>query len=218
MKKTSILLLILLLALCLAVPTFAAESNPRLVDNADLLERYEEAELLDTLDEISSRLKFDVVIVTTRDYAHERYIIKALEFGCDVISEKPLTTTAEMAARIIETEKPVGVVAAFGGQTAIKLTEFLDRSGVQILGTSQDSIDLAEDRERFDALLEERKNGGAFTPGLLQQLLNYYENGQWLADYTLDEQGVLPAGLKRGVLSQDAVFHFLAQLSEENIG
>lgn len=70
----------------------------------------------------------------------------------------------------------------------------------------------------FDALLEERKNGGAFTPGLLQQLLNYYENGQWLADYTLDEQGFLPDGLKRGVLSQDAVFHFLAQLLEENIG
>ena len=56
---------------------------------------------------------------------------------------------------IIEVEKPIGVVVAFGGQTAIKLTEFLDRSGVQILGTSQDSIDLAEDRARFDALLEE---------------------------------------------------------------
>ena len=49
----------------------------------------------------------------------------------------------------------MGVVVAFGGQTAIKLTEFLDRQGVKILGTSQDSIDMAEDRERFDALLEE---------------------------------------------------------------
>ncbi|MBQ5415517.1 MAG: carbamoyl-phosphate synthase large subunit, partial [Firmicutes bacterium] len=55
---------------------------------------------------------------------------------------------------IIQVEKPVGVVVAFGGQTAIKLTQFLDRKGVPILGTSADGIDLAEDRARFDALLE----------------------------------------------------------------
>ena len=46
------------------------------------------------------------------------------------------------------------VVVAFGGQTAIKLTKFLHNQGIQILGTSADSIDMAEDRERFDALLE----------------------------------------------------------------
>ncbi len=55
---------------------------------------------------------------------------------------------------IIEVEKPVGVVVAFGGQTAIKLTKFLDSHGIPILGTSAESIDMAEDRERFDALLE----------------------------------------------------------------
>ncbi|MBQ1891604.1 MAG: carbamoyl-phosphate synthase large subunit, partial [Firmicutes bacterium] len=55
---------------------------------------------------------------------------------------------------IIQVEKPVGVVVAFGGQTAIKLTQFLDKKGVPILGTSADGIDLAEDRARFDALLE----------------------------------------------------------------
>ena len=55
---------------------------------------------------------------------------------------------------IIRVEQPVGVVVAFGGQTAIKLTEYLDRHGVRILGTSADSIDVAEDRARFDALLE----------------------------------------------------------------
>ena len=48
----------------------------------------------------------------------------------------------------------MGVVVAFGGQTAIKLTQTLDRAGVQILGTSAEGIDIAEDRERFDALLE----------------------------------------------------------------
>ena len=65
---------------------------------------------------------------------------------------EPLTTEDVMG--IIQTEKPFGVVVAFGGQTAIKLTKFLDDSGVNILGTSYDAIDMAEDRERFDALLE----------------------------------------------------------------
>ena len=55
---------------------------------------------------------------------------------------------------IIRVEKPVGVVVAFGGQTAIKLTGFLDSHGIPILGTSAESIDVAEDRARFDALLE----------------------------------------------------------------
>ncbi len=55
---------------------------------------------------------------------------------------------------VLAVEKPVGVVVAFGGQTAISLTEFLDKQGVKILGTSADGIDTAEDRGRFDALLE----------------------------------------------------------------
>ena len=62
--------------------------------------------------------------------------------------------TAEDALRIVELEKPVGVVVAVGGQTAIKLTKPLAAAGVPILGTQPDGIDLAEDRGRFDALLE----------------------------------------------------------------
>ena len=46
-------------------------------------------------------------------------------------------------------------VVAFGGQTAIKLTKYLENIGIQILGTPADSIDMAEDRERFDELLEQ---------------------------------------------------------------
>ena len=65
---------------------------------------------------------------------------------------EPLTTEDVMG--IIKTEKPFGVVVAFGGQTAIKLTKFLSDNGVNILGTSYDAIDMAEDRERFDELLE----------------------------------------------------------------
>ncbi len=60
----------------------------------------------------------------------------------------------EDVMKIIEVERPIGVVVAFGGQTAIKLTAFLDRAGIPILGTSAEGIDLAEDRRRFDALLE----------------------------------------------------------------
>jgi carbamoyl-phosphate synthase large subunit len=56
---------------------------------------------------------------------------------------------------IIEQEKPEGVMVQFGGQVAINLAASLDRAGVRILGTCQDSIDRAEDRERFDNLLQE---------------------------------------------------------------
>ena len=62
--------------------------------------------------------------------------------------------TEEDVLRILEVEKPVGVVVAFGGQTAIRLTQALDRAGINILGTSAEGIDIAEDRARFDALLE----------------------------------------------------------------
>lgn len=62
--------------------------------------------------------------------------------------------TGEDVMNVIKTEKPLGVVAAFGGQTAINLTKYLDQQGVPILGTSADSIDLAEDRERFEELCD----------------------------------------------------------------
>ncbi|MDE5740861.1 MAG: carbamoyl-phosphate synthase large subunit [Oscillospiraceae bacterium] len=61
--------------------------------------------------------------------------------------------TKEDVEAIVETEQPYGVVVQFGGQTAIKLTKHLSDMGVNILGTSADSIDAAEDRERFDELL-----------------------------------------------------------------
>lgn len=66
---------------------------------------------------------------------------------------EPLTNEDVMG--IIKTEKPIGAVVAFGGQTAIKLTKYLSDHGIRILGTSADAIDMAEDRERFDELLEE---------------------------------------------------------------
>lgn len=63
--------------------------------------------------------------------------------------------TPEDVQNVLDVEKPYGVVITFGGQTAIKLCGYLDRSGARILGTSADSVDMAEDRERFDELLEQ---------------------------------------------------------------
>ncbi|MCL2697200.1 MAG: carbamoyl-phosphate synthase large subunit [Oscillospiraceae bacterium] len=62
--------------------------------------------------------------------------------------------TPEDIDNLMNTEKPWGVVVQFGGQTAIKLTKHMQEIGANILGTPADSIDAAEDRERFDALLE----------------------------------------------------------------
>ena len=63
--------------------------------------------------------------------------------------------TPEDVDGIIETEKPDGVIVQFGGQTAIKLIKYLTDKGMKILGTAADDIDAAEDRERFDNILEQ---------------------------------------------------------------
>ena len=63
--------------------------------------------------------------------------------------------TLEDVLRVIEVEKPEGVIVQFGGQTPLGLALPLQRAGVKILGTSPDSIDLAEDRKRFGSLLRD---------------------------------------------------------------
>lgn len=67
----------------------------------------------------------------------------------------------------------------------------------------------------FDALQAEdaRKSPGFFKD--LQTLLEYYDGGHWLQDYQLDEQGLLPKDLKRGVLSQDGIYNFLLELNDK---
>nr|WP_325293569.1 carbamoyl-phosphate synthase large subunit [uncultured Oscillibacter sp.] len=105
------------------------------------------------------------------DYSsvHCVWTLKELGYDVVIVNNNPETVSTdydtadrlyfeplypEDVMHIIAVEKPVGVVVAFGGQTAIKLTQFLDGKGIPILGTSAESIDMAEDRERFDALLE----------------------------------------------------------------
>ena len=105
------------------------------------------------------------------DYSSVHCVWTLREMGYDVVivnnNPETVSTDYDTADRlyfeplcpedvwnIIQVEKPIGVVVAFGGQTAIKLTRFLDEKGIRILGTSADGIDTAEDRARFDALLE----------------------------------------------------------------
>ena len=76
--------------------------------------------------------------------------------------------TFEDVMNIVEAEKPHGVIVQFGGQTPLKLALRLHQAGVNILGTSPDNIDLAEDRKRFGNMLSKMKipqpeNGTAMT-------------------------------------------------------
>ena len=105
------------------------------------------------------------------DYSsvHCVWTLKALGYEVILVNNNPETVSTDFdtgdrlyfeplcqedVMNIIKAENPIGVVVAFGGQTAIKLTKFLDENGIKILGTSAESIDIAEDRERFNELLE----------------------------------------------------------------
>jgi len=65
--------------------------------------------------------------------------------------------TSEDVTNIMEQEEPLGFISQFGGQTAINLSKNLEKRGFYLLGTSQKSIDLAEDREKFDRFLRMNK-------------------------------------------------------------
>src|SRR5258706_9866220 len=65
--------------------------------------------------------------------------------------------TLEDVLEIVDKEKPWGVIVQYGGQTPLKLARDLAAAGVPIIGTSADSIDIAEDRERFQKLLDQLK-------------------------------------------------------------
>jgi carbamoyl-phosphate synthase large subunit len=73
----------------------------------------------------------------------------------DKLYFEPLTL--EDVLNVIDLEKPEGVIVQFGGQTPLKLARGLEAEGVHILGTSPESIDLAEDRERFGRLIKNSK-------------------------------------------------------------
>lgn len=106
------------------------------------------------------------------DYAtvHSVLAIKEAGYEAIIINNNPETVstdfsvsdklyfeplTLEDVMHVIELEKPMGVIVQFGGQTAINLAEGLARRGVNILGTSLEAIDAAEDRDKFEKLMQE---------------------------------------------------------------
>ncbi|MCL2080731.1 MAG: carbamoyl-phosphate synthase large subunit [Oscillospiraceae bacterium] len=106
------------------------------------------------------------------DYAcvHCVWTLRELGYEVIVINNNPETVSTDFdtadrlyfeplhigdVMSVIENEKPIGVIVAFGGGTAIKLTKTLRERGVNIIGTPADSIDICEDRGRFDDLLEQ---------------------------------------------------------------
>ncbi|MBI4804155.1 MAG: carbamoyl-phosphate synthase large subunit [Desulfovibrio sp.] len=112
---------------------------------------------------IGQGIEFDYCCV------HASYALRELGIESIMVNSNPETVstdydtsdklyfeplTFEDALNIIEHEKPEGVIVQFGGQTPLNLAVPLMRAGVPILGTSPDSIDRAEDRERFQALLK----------------------------------------------------------------
>ncbi|MFI3231557.1 MAG: carbamoyl-phosphate synthase large subunit, partial [bacterium] len=105
------------------------------------------------------------------DYCSVRSIMALKEAGIEtiIVNNNPETVstdfdtsdklyfeplTEEDVLNIVEQEKPNGVILQFGGQTAIKLANFFDEMNIPILGTKPEQIDMAEDREKFDAILE----------------------------------------------------------------
>ena len=84
----------------------------------------------------------------------------------------------------------------------------------------QGVVSRIEQMERiFDNLQEDVQRGSPeVDSGLLAQLRDYYENGQWQRDFELDEKGLLPPELKRGVLSEDGVYNLLTQIEQRKDG
>ena len=112
---------------------------------------------------IGQGIEFDYCCV------HASFALREMGFETIMVNSNPETVstdydtsdrlyfeplTLEDVLAIVAKEKPKGVIVQFGGQTPLKLAVPLAQAGVPIIGTSPDSIDLAEDRKRFGALLE----------------------------------------------------------------
>ncbi|MCT4562879.1 MAG: carbamoyl-phosphate synthase large subunit [Maledivibacter sp.] len=135
----------------------------------------------DTVDEVEISTKDKVMVIGSGpirigqgiefDYCSVHGVLALKEEGIEsiIVNNNPETVstdfdtsdklyfepiTEEDVLNIIEKEKPMGVILQYGGQTSIKLANFLDEMGINILGSSAESIDKSEDREKFEKLLD----------------------------------------------------------------
>ncbi len=112
---------------------------------------------------IGQGIEFDYCCV------HAAYALREMEYETVMVNCNPETVstdydtsdrlyfeplTFEDVMNVVEAERPVGVILTLGGQTPIRLARRLEEAGVPVMGTGPDSIDLAEDRDRFAALLD----------------------------------------------------------------
>ena len=140
----------------------------------------------DDFDKMLAEVKPDTVIVTTKDCAHDYYIIKAMEAGCDVISEKPVTTTFEKANAIREVQEKTGkeIVVTFNLRfhPFYKRVKEIISSGVigKILSIHYEwMLDTSHGADYFRRWHRERANSGSL---LVHKSTHHFDLANWFLE------------------------------------
>lgn len=170
--------------------------------------------VFDDFDKMMSTVKPDIVIVTSVDATHDEYIVKALKFGCDVISEKPLTTTPEKFNRIYQAEKESGkkVTTTFNCRYMnhfVRIKEIL-KSGIlgDICSVHYEwMLNRDHGADYFRRWHRERKNSGSL---LIHKSTHHFDILNWFLD---DEPEVVNAFGNRKVYGDTS-----RKLSERCLG
>lgn len=155
---------------------------------AEYCNKYIESNIpvFDSFDEMLETTKPDCVIVTCKDCAHAEYIVKALDFGCDVLSEKPLTTTPEMANAIVEAEKRSGkkVTVTFNCRFLSEFTRVKELIMAGEIGEIYSvhlewMLDLKHGASYFRRWHRQRKNSGSL---LVHKSSHHFDVVNWLLE------------------------------------
>lgn len=142
--------------------------------------------VFDDFDAMINAVKPDAVIVTTPDSLHDHYIIRALEAGCDAISEKPMTTDAEKCRAIIEAEKRTGkrVIVTFNCRFmpyVVRIKELIKEGTIgDILHVSLNwSLDTSHGADYFRRWHRQMKNSGGL---LIHKSTHHFDMMNWWLD------------------------------------
>lgn len=155
---------------------------------AELVSKFTEKNIpvFDDFDEMLKTVKSDTVIVTTKDSAHDYYIVKALYAGCDVISEKPLTTTFEKSLTIKkaqeDTGKKVTVTFNLRFHPFFKQAKELIASGVlgDILSVNYEwMLDVHHGSDYFRRWHRQRENSGSL---LVHKSTHHFDIANWFLE------------------------------------